>query len=214
MIKIQRFTVNPIQENTYVVSDQTQEAVIIDCGAFWPEERQAISNYLSSEGLRPTHLLCTHGHLDHCLGNVGIWKEYGLKPEVMADDEFLITKLDKQARELFGFELKDEIPPVGRFLADGDAISFGTHQLDVISTPGHTPGSCIFWCRDEQTAFTGDTLFHLSIGRTDFERGSYQDMMKSMARLRDTLPPETTLYTGHGPKTLMSTELQANMYLR
>ncbi len=65
MIKIQCFTVNPIQENTYVVSDQTQEAVIIDCGAFWPEERQAISNYLSSEGLRPTHLLCTHGHLDH-----------------------------------------------------------------------------------------------------------------------------------------------------
>ena len=214
MMTVRTFQCNMLQENTYILHDDSREAVIIDCGAFFAAEHQAIDAYLRDNRLTPVHLLCTHGHLDHCLGNVGIWKEYGLNPEVMADDEFLITKLDKQARELFGFELKDEIPPVGRFLADGDAISFGTHQLDVISTPGHTPGSCIFWCRDEQTAFTGDTLFHLSIGRTDFERGSYQDMMKSMARLRDTLPPETTLYTGHGPKTLMSTELQANMYLR
>lgn len=214
MLHIQSFVVNPIQENTYVVHDDTLEALVIDCGAFFSEEHQAIVNYLRSNNLKPRHLLCTHGHLDHCWGNITIYKEFGLKPEVMADDDFLITQLDKQARDLFGIELKGEIPPVDRFLSDGDVIFFGTHEVKVISTPGHTPGSAVFWCESENIAFTGDTLFHLSIGRTDFERGSYPDMMKSLTKLKQILPPATTFYTGHGGSTDMGTELRENLYLR
>ena len=214
MLHIQSFVVNPIQENTYVVHDDTLEALVIDCGAFFSEEHQAIVNYLRSNNLKPRHLLCTHGHLDHCWGNITIYKEFGLKPEVMADDDFLITQLDKQARDLFGIELKGEIPPVDRFLSDGDVIFFGTHEVKVIATPGHTPGSAVFWCESENIAFTGDTLFHLSIGRTDFERGSYPDMMKSLTKLKQILPPATTFYTGHGGSTDMGTELRENLYLR
>lgn len=214
MLHIKSFVVNPVQENTYVVHDDTLEALVVDCGAFFSEEHQAIVNYLRSNNLKPRHLLCTHGHLDHCWGNITIYKEFGLKPEVMAEDDFLITQLDKQAREMFGVELKEDIPPIDKYLNDGDVISFGTHELKVIATPGHTPGSAVFWCESENVAFTGDTLFHLSIGRTDFERGSYQDMMKSLTKLKLTLPPGTMLYTGHGGSTNMGTELRDNMYLR
>ena len=214
MLQIKCLTVNPIQENTYIVNDETKEAVIIDCGTFYPKEHQAIINYIRSNQLQLKHLLCTHGHLDHCFGNENIYKELGVMPEVMSEDEFLITKLDEQARNLFGFELQDEIPPVGKFLTKEDVITFGKHQLTIIPTPGHTPGSAVFYCNEEKVAFTGDTLFYMSIGRTDFERGSFADMMKSLEMLKRTIPSDTTLYTGHGPQTTMAAELRNNMYLR
>lgn len=214
MITVKQLVINPLQENTYIVSDDTQEAVIIDCGSFFPEEHQVVINYLRKNNLKPKHLLCTHGHLDHCFGNFVIYKEFGLKPEVMEEDDFLITRLDEQARNMFGFELKDDIPPVGKHLTKDDIITFGTHKFSIIHTPGHTPGSCVFYCKEEKTAFTGDTLFHMSVGRTDFERGSYADLMESMQKLKATLPPETILYTGHGLQTTMDIELRYNMYLR
>jgi glyoxylase-like metal-dependent hydrolase (beta-lactamase superfamily II) len=214
MMEVKTFVVNPIQENTFVVSDETKEAVIIDCGALYPSEHQAIKRYLSNNELTLKHLLCTHGHLDHCFGNITIYEEFGLKPEVMADDEFLITKLDEQARNIFGFTLEDAIPPVGHYLTEGEVITFGNHQLKVIATPGHTPGSAVFYCEEEGVAFTGDTLFYMSVGRTDFERGSYSQLMESLEKLKQQLPPATKLYTGHGPSTSMETELRGNMYLR
>lgn len=214
MFTIQKFVFNPIQENTYVVHDDTKEAVIIDCGAFYHEERIALKNYISENGLQLKHLLCTHGHLDHCFGNIFIWQEYGLKAEVMGEDEFLIAHLDEQARSFFGFELQDEVPPVGKYLSKDDIISFGTHQLSIIPTPGHTPGSVFFYCKEEATAFSGDTLFNMSIGRTDFERGSYHDILNSLQIIKNTLPPETALCCGHGPNTTMQQELKTNIYLR
>lgn len=213
MLHIRRFTVNPIQENTYVIHDNTKETIIIDCGSFYPEEQQALVGYIKENRLKPVHLLCTHGHLDHCFGNIVVFHEFGLKPEVMAEDDYLITKLDEQARKIFGFELQDETPPVGKYLSQNDIITFGNHQFTIIPTPGHTPGSCVFYCKEEKVAFTGDTLFHLSIGRTDFERGCYSDMMKSLQTLKNLLPAETIIYSGHGPQSSMGLELRENMYL-
>lgn len=214
MLTIQKFVFNPIQENTYVVYDDTKEAAIIDCGAFYREERIALKNYISEHSLQLKHLLCTHGHLDHCFGNIFIWQEYGIKAEVMEEDEFLIAHLDEQARSFFGFELQDEVPPVGKYLSKDDMISFGTHQLSIIPTPGHTPGSVFFYCKEEATAFSGDTLFNMSIGRTDFDRGSYHDILNSLQIIKKTLPPQTVLCCGHGPQTTMQQELDANIYLR
>lgn len=214
MLEVKTFEVNPIQENMYIVHDETKEAVIIDCGSFYPQEHQAIFRYIQEKGLTLKHLLCTHGHLDHCFGNIAIYQKYGLKPEVMAEDEYLITKLDEQASNMFGFKLEDEIPPVAPYLKAGDEISFGTHRLQVIATPGHTPGSAVFYCAEEGIAFTGDTLFYMSVGRTDFEGGSYRQLTESLERLKQLLPPATRLYTGHGPMTSMEAELKHNMYLR
>lgn len=200
-----------LQENTYVVSDDTHEAVVIDCGALYDEERQAIVNYINSQQLKPVHLLCTHGHFDHNFGNDTIWHTYGLKPEVAAADEKLMD-LKTQVEQMIGTGYQNDVPPIGRLLTTDDIISFGTHRLTILHTPGHTPGSVSFYCREEGIVFTGDTLFRLSIGRTDFPGGSWTQMTDSL-KLLATLPGETKVYCGHGEPTTIGEERQYNPYV-
>ena len=92
-------------------------------------------------------------------------------------------------------------------------IRFGQHQFKILRTPGHTLGGVSFWCEEEKVVFTGDTLFRMSIGRTDFERGSYTDIMHSLQRVLATLPADTKVYTGHGPQTTIADEKQYNPYM-
>lgn len=211
MIEIRRFVCNMLQENTYVISDDTHEAVVIDCGALYDEERQAIVNYIDSQQLKPVHLLCTHGHFDHNFGNDTIWHTYGLKPEVAAADEKLMD-LKTQVEQMIGTGYQNDVPPIGRLLTTDDIISFGTHRLTILPTPGHTPGSVSFYCREEGIVFTGDTLFRLSIGRTDFPGGSWAQMTDSL-KLLATLPGETKVYCGHGEPTTIGEERQYNPYV-
>ena len=93
MIPIKTFAFNLLQENTYVVSDETLECVIIDCGAYYDDERKALTEYISSEGLKPRHLLATHGHWDHNLGIDTVYENYGLQVEAAHEDEFIITRV-------------------------------------------------------------------------------------------------------------------------
>ena len=211
---IKTFEFNMLQENTYVVSDGTRECVIIDCGAYYPEERKAIVNYINAEQLKPVHLLCTHGHLDHCFGNNTIYDAFGLKPELHVADEFLAADLAYQASDFFGMDYSYPTPPIGRFLADGDTITFGSHSLKVLHTPGHTPGGIVFYCDEEHIAFTGDTLFRMSIGRTDFKGSSWQDMLQSLRTVIATLPDNTIVLSGHGPRTTIGEEKRSNPYLQ
>ena len=213
-MNIQRFEVNPLQENCYVVSDDSRECVIIDCGAYYDEESIAIDNYLRKQQLKPVHLLATHGHLDHNFGNAHLFRQYGLKVEICAGDQQLVERLPQQAAALFGMEISDDQPPVGRLLNGGDTITFGQHTLQVIATPGHSHGSCLFYCKEEGVVFSGDTLFRMSIGRTDFPEGSWQQMEQSLAKIAGTLPKDTVVYPGHGPQTTIADELQYNPYLR
>ena len=201
-----------LQENCYIVSDETREAVVIDCGAFFDEERKGIVNYIKEQRLKPVHLLCTHAHFDHTFGNDTIWREFDLKPEVSAKDEELMD-LKEQVREMMGMDYRNEVPPVGHLLSENDIISFGTHRLTILPTPGHTPGSVTFLCKEEGVAFTGDTLFRMSIGRTDFEGGSWQDMEQSLRKLA-LLPADTKIYAGHGDTTTIGDERRYNPYMR
>lgn len=212
MITVKRLVCNMLQENTYIVSDETREAVIIDCGAYYDAERTAIVDYLTSNQLKPVHLLCTHGHFDHNFGNDTIWHTFGLKPEVAAEDEGMM-ELKTMFKELTGADYLGDIPPVGRLLATGECIHFGTHQLKVLPTPGHSRGSVTFYCEAEHAAFTGDTLFRMSIGRTDFEGGSWSDMSHSLKKVLAVLPADTTVYPGHGEPTTIGYELQYNPYM-
>ncbi len=205
---------NPLQENCYIVSDDTAECVIIDCGAYYDEEKEAIKNYISQQQLKPVHLLATHGHLDHNFGNAYIFKEYGLNVEICAEDQQLVEHLPEQASSLFGMEFDEAQPAVGRLLKDGDSITFGTHTLKVLKTPGHTHGSCLFYCQEEHVAFTGDTLFRMSIGRTDFPEGSWLQMDQSLHNVVARLPEDTTILSGHGPQSTIADELRYNIYLR
>lgn len=212
-INIKRLTCNPLQENCYVLSDTTRECVIIDCGTYFPEEQEALCQYIRDHRLIPTRLVATHGHLDHNFGNAFIYKEYGLSVEVCTEDQYLIEDLPGQAANLFGMHINDEQPPVGRWLSDGDTIPFGTHRLQVIHTPGHTPGSALLRLAGEQVVFTGDTLFRMSIGRTDLAGGSWSLMEQSLRTRVATLPPDTIVLSGHGPQSTIGEELLYNPYL-
>lgn len=215
MLNIQRFVVNPFQENCYVVSDSTREAVVVDCGAFYPEERSAIVAYIRDNNLTPTHLIATHGHVDHNFGNDTIYSHFGLKPEVHHKDSQLMGMLAEQAMAFCNFSMDPKAQPaIGRLLDDDDVITFGNHQLCIIPTPGHTPGSVFFLCKEEKLAFSGDTLFQMSIGRTDLWQGSHSDIINSLQGIKEQLEADTTILPGHGPKTTMADELKSNPYLR
>ena len=214
MLKIKRFTCNMLAENCYVASDETKEAVIIDCGALYDEEATAIFNYIASEGLKPTQLLCTHGHFDHCMGNGMIYRKYGLMPEIHSEDKYLLDTMISQTKDFLGVSLPLEVPPVGKLLSDKDTITFGNHSLKTLHTPGHTPGGVVFYCEEENVAFSGDTLFRMSIGRTDFEKGSYTDMMNSLQNVLAKLPSDTKICPGHGPETIIGDEIRYNPYMR
>lgn len=214
MFNIQRIECNPLQENCYVVSDESKECVIIDCGAYYEEEHEALQHYIDSNQLKPIHLLATHAHLDHNFGAVRLYHQYGLKVEICEEDKELLEHLPEQAKTLFGMTISEERPQVGRLLKDGDTITFGNHTLQVLQTPGHTHGSCLFYCEEEHTAFTGDTLFRMSIGRTDFAEGSWAEMDNSLKNVISKLPKETVVLSGHGPQSTIADELQYNPYLR
>lgn len=214
MLHIQRIICNMFQENCYIVSDDTKQCVIIDCGAHHPNERKAITSHIAEGGLKPVHLLATHAHIDHNFGNNTILEAYGLHPEVAMADKPLMGSLRQQASAFAGIDYEEDIPEAGLFFSKGQQITFGNHTLSIIPTPGHTPGSVVFYCEEEKVAFTGDTLFQGSIGRTDFEMGSYLDMCNSLRTLASALPADVTVLPGHGPQTTMGEELQHNPYLK
>lgn len=212
MLTIQKFVCNMLQENCYIVSDSTSECVIIDCGAYFPEERQAIVNYIRNNELKPKHLLATHGHLDHLFGVNTIFDEFGLKMEVHHADEFFANHPKDQAENFFGMRLNYNFPLVGTLLSDGETICFGDHQFQVIETPGHSQGSVFFYCKEEKVAFSGDTLFRHSIGRTDLDGGSMFMIIQSL-RMVSQLPDDVIVYPGHGDTTTIGEECAHNPYI-
>lgn len=202
-----------LSENCYVVSDETKECVIIDCGAFSPEERKEIVDYIRTESLKPVHLLATHGHFDHHLGIDTIYNEFGLKVEIHRSDEQLIRTIREQAESMCMMNLDGhhyESPDT--WLSNGGKVKFGNHELQCIAAPGHTMGGLLFYDKDEKVMFSGDTLFRQSIGRTDLPGGSMFMIINSL-RYICQLPDDIVVYPGHGPQTTIGYELTHNPYL-
>jgi len=153
MLKIQTFEVNPLQENCYVVSDETKECVIIDCGALTESEQDAIIAYIKKEGLTPVHNLGTHGHLDHHFGDAIILATYNLQPEVSEGDAVFMNNPKQAAAQMLGMELGHDLPAGELNLTEGQLIEFGSHTFKVMHTPGHSGGSVCFYCAEENILF-------------------------------------------------------------
>lgn len=213
-MNIKIFAVNPLEVNCYVVSDETKEAVIIDCGCFHPDEWKEIKEYITKEELNVVHLLNTHLHFDHIMGVPMAYNDLGLSPEAHNGDINIYNKVEDQLKRVMRVAVPHiEMPPLGKELRDGNTITFGNHTLMVIQTPGHTPGGVCFYCKEENVIFTGDTLFQASIGRTDLDGGSYDQLMQSLTERLAVLPPETKVYPGHGPSSTIDFEMKYNPYL-
>lgn len=211
-MKIKTIPCNMLDENCYIVSDETKECMIIDCGAFSEIEQRAISDYINTEGLKPVLYVLTHGHFDHTMGSKWVHDTYGLQPTICERDAELYKNFKEDVASMIGYQVEYDLPIIGRCLNDGDIVTFGNSTFKVINTPGHSKGSVVFYNKENNVAFTGDTLFRGSIGRTDLPGGSMFQMINSL-RLLEQLPDETTIYPGHGPETTMKLEGATNPYL-
>lgn len=211
MLKIKTIQCNMLAVNCYIVSDETKDCMIVDCGAMSASEQQAIAEYITAEGLHPTLYALTHGHFDHILGSQWVCDTYGLQPTVCTRDAELYKAVNEKLK-MFGFNDEIAIPAIGRCLNDGDTMTFGNTTFKVYNTPGHSKGSCCFYCEEEKVLFSGDTLFQGSIGRTDFPEGSMFGIIQSLRMLMQ-LPDETRVLPGHGPETTIGAEGATNPYL-
>lgn len=213
MLKIETFVVNMIQENCYIVSDETHETVIIDCGAFYDNDKERIKAYIEKNELVPVHSIFTHGHFDHIIGSKFLFDTYGIKPEIPAKDTDLYYDCEKQLNDFVGLNINLQLPNINKIIDDKYEIKFGTHTLSVINTPGHTPGGVSFYCKEEDVLFSGDSLFYCSVGRTDLPGGDGNVLIEMLKQNILTLPEETTVFPGHGCATSIGFEKENNPYI-
>ncbi|MDE6377689.1 MAG: MBL fold metallo-hydrolase [Duncaniella sp.] len=212
-MNVSRFTVNPFGENTYVLWDaDSREAAVIDPGMSNEAEREALDKFIEREKLTPVHLVNTHQHIDHCLGNQHIRTRYGLKLEANEGDDFLGQTLTEQSRR-FGMRVTAENAASEVHLADGDRLYVGKEPVEVIAVPGHSPGSIALYAPESGFVITGDALFPGSIGRTDLPGGSHSTLVNSIRTRLFTLPDDTVVLPGHGGETTIGIEKLSNPYL-
>lgn len=211
MANIAVLTFNPFQENTYVVSDDTGECIVIDAGNYSAAEDRKLTEYIESRGLKPVMALNTHGHVDHILGIQYVKDTFGVPFALHGDDRFLVDSCREQGR-MFGFEV-DAAPAVDIDLKERAEIKFGDTTLELIHTPGHSPGHVCFYEPKNRILFSGDTLFRESIGRTDLPGGDYSWIMKSILQKLVPLGGNVQFYPGHGPASTIGHEMLYNPFI-
>jgi hydroxyacylglutathione hydrolase len=211
MLKLKSFTVNPFQQNTYLIWDKNNIAAIIDPGNSSNLENQMIKKFISENNLKLERLLLTHAHIDHIMGNRFIFDEYGLLPEVHKEDIYFIDVMGKTA-EMYGVPY-DQSPQPEKFLEDKQVIELGELRFNCIFTPGHSPGSITFHFEKEKVMIAGDVLFHGSIGRTDLPRGDHGTLINSIKNKLLPLGDDIKVYSGHGPSTVTGFEKLNNPFL-
>lgn len=209
-MKLQKFTFNPFQENTYIIYDESKEALIIDPGCYDSLEEKELADFIESNGLKPVRLLNTHAHIDHVFGNQFINDKYDLELELHELD-FPILEAAALAAQTYGLNYK-ESPKAGKKLVEGEYIEFGNTKLKIIHVPGHAPGHVVFYNEAEKIIIGGDVLFRGSIGRTDLPGGNHQQLLDQIRQKLFVLPTDVTVYPGHGPETTIGYELSHNPF--
>lgn len=211
-LQLRSFTFNPFQENMYVLYDDSREAVIIDPGCYDEREKRELESFITAAQLKPVKLLNTHAHIDHILGNNFVAARYGLSLEMHADDEGLL-KAAAVYGEMWGIQMEPS-PLPAHFLNEGDIVSFGTSKLQVLFTPGHSPGSISFYSAEAGFIIAGDVLFAGSIGRTDLPGGDYEQLIRTIKTKLLSLDDTIQVYSGHGPATTIGRERKTNPFLQ
>lgn len=207
---IETFPVGPLQCNCTILGDpETGEAIVIDPG----DEAMKVLKRLSAHGLKPKAILITHTHLDHVGGNHEVREKTGARVMLHEKDLPLYDNLSMQA-QMIGLDTPVR-GKVDEHIHQGDVIFFGSKgdSIEVLHTPGHTPGSCSFFLQNRNLLFSGDTLFSGSIGRTDLWGGDFDTEIRSIRERLLPLPGKTRVITGHGPDTTIAEERDSNPFL-
>jgi hydroxyacylglutathione hydrolase len=211
MVTIKSFCFNPFSENTYILSDETGECIIIDPGCHIAEEEQELQSYIVKNKLRPVKLLNTHCHIDHVFGNPFVAETWKLPLEINAMDEKVLESFPRVC-EMYGFNGKIQPEPV-LTLEEGKQVKFGNTTLDIFFTPGHSPGSVCFYNAKEKFAISGDVLFQGSIGRSDLPGGDHETLVKSIKEKLFKWPDDVKIYSGHGGVTTIGIERRSNPFV-
>jgi hydroxyacylglutathione hydrolase len=211
MIRIQTFVFNPLQVNTYLLFDETNECVVIDPACSNADEENELIGFIEHNHLVPVALLNTHGHFDHVFGNNLISTKYGLAISGHKNDLSLVENAIEHAR-LFGVMAKKS-PSTTLFLQEGDVIHFGQSILQALHVPGHSTGSLSYYSEAGKFVITGDALFHGSIGRTDLPGGNFDTLIENIRGKLLTLPDDVKVYPGHGEASTIGYEKSNNPYL-
>ena len=200
-MEIKTFHFNPLMVNTYILSDETGEAVIVDPGNSQSYEDEQIREYIAAKNLTIKYIINTHPHLDHIAGNPWCKKEFGV--DVMLHEAGMKEYNRAFAyAAVFGFDI-EKMPDPDRFLNEGDEVTFGNQKLKVLYTPGHCAGSICLYSIENQVIFTGDLIFEQCVGRSDLPTGN--EIF--------TLPDDVTILSGHGDATTVGRERHGNPYV-
>lgn len=212
MLSLKSFTFNPVQENTYVLYNENKECCIIDPGCYFSEEQQQLKAEIEKSGLKPVLLLNTHCHLDHIFGNKFVHETWGLELHIHEKEK---PVLDRGPESGLRWQLPFENyqGPLN-YIKEGTNIKLGNEELEVLFTPGHSPGSVSFYYEAGGFVIGGDVLFNGSIGRTDLPGGDYDTLINSIQTKLFTLPDDTKVYSGHGTMTTVGLEKMNNPFVK
>lgn len=212
-MKVAKFEFSLFGINTYVVYDPaTKKCAVIDPGMSDQEEEEALTGFIARNGLTVTHIINTHLHIDHAIGDRFASETFGVPVLAHPDDSFLGERLQEQARQ-FGIAGRIDNTTATRPLKDGEKIVIGDGELTVIHVPGHSPGGIALYDKEGGYVISGDSLFAGSIGRTDLPGGDMRQLISAVRSRLLTLPPDTVVYPGHGPATTIARERASNPFL-
>lgn len=205
---IERLVVGPLQTNCYIVGDEvSREGIVIDPGG----DADLILETVRRLKLNVKLVVNTHGHFDHIMANREVMEATGAPLAIHSDDANMLTN-PLRSFALFVGKIHPS-PPATVLLEEGSTVEVGSIKLQVLHTPGHSAGSISLWCANDRVVFSGDVLFNMGIGRTDFPGASYRVLLRSIQENLFTLPDETVVYPGHGPQTTIGVERAHNPFL-
>ena len=207
MLRYKTFVMNPVQVNCYVLWDtETHDGVIIDCGAWNETEQKRLQEFIEGERINLRHALQTHMHFDHTMGAEFINRQYGLPPTCHPAEQEVYASSAEMVMRWFHMDITNRMPQCQPTLLPSSVITLSSTKIQVIHTPGHTPGGVCFHLPAQRILFSGDTLFRQGIGRTDLPGGSYSQIVNSIRTQLFTLPADTLVLPGHGPETTIAAE--------
>ena len=200
--------VTPFAQNAPIIfCSETNKCAFVDPGG----DADFLLQIAKENNLIPEKILLTHGHADHAGAAMEIAQILNIKIEgPHKEDKFLLDSLQSQG-EMFGMQARNCVP--NKWLEDGDTVTVGNSVLDVIFTPGHTPGHVIFFSNDSNLALVGDVIFRGSIGRTDLPRGNHQDLINSISKKLWPLGNDVEFICGHGPNSTFGNERASNPFV-
>ena len=212
MLTVQPFTFNPVQENTYVLYNEKGECGIIDPGCYFASEEKALTDFVEANGLTPVLLLNTHCHLDHIFGDRFVSQKYGL-PLHLHPLEKAVMEYGPATAQMWGLSFVNYDGEMV-FIDEGQTLRLGDDSLQILFTPGHSPGSVSFYSAANKFVISGDVLFEKGVGRTDLPGGDFRLLEESIKTKLYTLPADTIVYAGHGNSTTIGDEIKGNPFVK